>query len=396
MIKIYGYIVWLVATLFVVYAFCLNTAAAVFSEAIKATLHASDLGVSLAAGAFILAFSCLQIPAGYLLDRFNARFVVSAGVLMLAVGNLLIAYSDNFTMFILSNFIEGLGAAFSFVAAAVLISKWFSAKLFPVMFGMTQALSCIFAGIIHYVFTLALKTHTWNNIYLTLSFFGFALFLVTITVIKSPSSSPSRAPISLIKSLMSVLRSRQILLCCLAAGASFGVLLAFAGMWYLPITLYYNVPSLDAVMISGIIFVGIGVGTPLLGWVSNLVKSRVVVLHVTLVTGTMALLLGIYLPHFDSHTLMIIKLVSFLIGFLLSGSMLFYTIVSEIATDANRGVAIGLLNTAVFLSNTIMLFIPYLFITPLSGHFFTYLWILPFIVLISILTLYFIRDTYEQ
>ncbi len=138
--KSYGSIVWFIVTLFVVYSFGLNTAAAVFSESIKTNLHASEIVVSIAAGVFIFSFACMQIPAGYLLDRFNARYVVSAGVLILAIGNLLIAFSSTLLMFTLSNFIEGVGASFAFVAAAVLISQWYNAKLFPVMFGLTQAL----------------------------------------------------------------------------------------------------------------------------------------------------------------------------------------------------------------------------------------------------------------
>lgn len=394
--KLYGSIVWLVATFFVVYSFCLNTAAAVFSAAIKSSLHASDLGVSLAAGAFILGFACMQIPAGYLLDKFNPRFVVSAGVLLLAIGNIAISFSTNLAVFTLSNFIEGLGASFAFIAAAVLISQWFSIKLFPVMFGLTQTLSCILAGVIHYLFTIELTTNSWSTIYRELSIFGFILFLVTIVFIKSPENYKRENSISLKKSLLDVLGNHQILLCCLAAATSFGVLLAYASLWYMPIEVRYGVENLESAVIGGIIFAGIGIGTPLLGWVSNAIKSRIAVIHITLVTGVMALLVGIYSPHFNMSSLVIIKMVSFLIGFLLSGSMLFYTMVSELASDSSRGVAIGVLNTAVFLSNTIMLFIPYLFITNSSKEFFTYLWILPFLIMISILTLYFIKDTYEH
>src|ERR1700733_2504622 len=94
-----GSIVWFVATLYVVYSFCLNTAGAVFSEAIKTTLQTDNLGVSLAFGAFVLGFACMQIPAGYLLDKFNTRFVVSSGIFLLALGNIAISFSNNLTMF---------------------------------------------------------------------------------------------------------------------------------------------------------------------------------------------------------------------------------------------------------------------------------------------------------
>ena len=146
-------------------------------------------------------------------------------------------------------------------------------------------------------------------------------------------------------------------------------------------------------IISGMIFVGLGIGTPVLGWISNLIKSRVMVIHITLCIGGMILLLCLYAPHFDITTLIPIKIVSFLLGFFLSGAMLFYTIVSEISTNKTRGVAISVLNTAVFLFNTLMLFIPYLFITIASKDFFTYLWILPFSIIFSLLLLYFIKDT---
>lgn len=394
--KFYAFLVWFIATLFVVYSFCLNTASAVFSEAIKTSLHASDVGVSVATGAFILGFACMQIPAGYLLDKYNARFVVSSGIFLLAVGNVIISFSDNLILYTLSNFLQGVGASFAFIAAAVLISQWFSGKVFPVLFGLTQTLSCTLAGIIHYYFTVVLATHTWNEIYQGLALFGFILFALALVIVKSPKGYKREASMSLTKSLAIVLNNKQIWLCSIAAATSFGVLLAYAGFWYVQIQAYYSVENLQAVIISGMIFFGIGVGTPLLGWVSNIVKSRVMVIHVTLCIGVMALLLGIYLPHYNIDTLVIIKIVSFLIGFFLSGSMLFYTMVSEFSTNNTRGVAISVLNTAVFLFNTLILFIPYLFITEFSKTFFTYLWVLPFFLMISLLLLYFTKDTYQS
>jgi len=394
--KIYRSLVWFVATLFVVYAFCLNTAAAVFSEAIKLSMHASDFGVSIATGAFILGFASMQIPAGYLLDKFNARFVVSGGIFLLALGNILISLSNNLIIFSFSNLLQGIGASFSFIAAAVLISQWFPEKLFPILFGLTQTLSCISAGLIHYYFTLALKIYTWNSVYQSLAYFGFILLVLALLIVKTPKGYKRSKNLSLAKSLATVLKNKQIILCSLAAATSFGVLLTYASFWYLPIQTFYAVDKLQAVILSGMIFVGIGLGTPVLGWLSNTLKSRTMIIHTTLVLGVMTLLLGLYLPHFSISTLIIIKMVSFLIGFFLSGSMLFYTIVSEISSDSTRGVAISVLNTAVFLFNTLLLFVPYIFVTFVSTQFFTYLWVLPFFAMLSILLIYFVKDSFKR
>ncbi|MCC5014677.1 MULTISPECIES: MFS transporter [unclassified Legionella] len=391
--KYYGYIVWFVVTLFVVYSFCLNTASAVFAESIKASLHTSNLGVSIASGAFILGFACMQIPAGYLLDKWNARLVVSSGVCLLAIGNIIISLAGTLTVYALANFLQGLGAAFAFVAAAVLIARWFAAEKFPILFGFTQTLSCICAAIIHYYFTLALITHSWNDLYYGLAGFGFILLLLTLLLLKSPSGYKQETTLSLKQSLAVVLNNRQILLSAIAAATSFGVLLAYAGLWYLRVQSYYAVDNLQAVIIGGMIFWGTGIGTPLWGYLSNKIKSRVMIIHVTLCVGTMLLLLGLYLPHFNINTLVISKVVSFFIGFFLSGSMLFFTIVSEISTALTRGVAVSVLNTAVFLFNTLLLFIPFLFLTVFSTDFFTYLWVLPFFLLLAILLVYFVKDS---
>lgn len=393
---IYGSIVWLIVTLFVVYSFCLNTAAAVFSEPIKTSLHISAVGVSIAVGAFIIGFALMQIPAGYLLDRYNARFAVSGGVLLLALGNIIISFSNNVILFSIANLIQGIGASFAFIAAGVVISQWFKPKLFPILFGLTQTLSCILAAVIHYIFSVALVNHTWNEIYQILAMGGAILFVLTLILVKSPSNEKKTEMISLKTSLSMVFKNKQIGLCALAATTSFGTLLAYAGFWYLNIQTFYAVQMLDAVVISGMIFVGIGIGTPLLGWISNKFKSRKMIIHVTLCLGVMFLLMCLYLPHYQINTLIIIKIVSFLTGFLLSGSMLFYTVVSEISSDNTRGVALSVTNTGVFLFNTLLMFIPYLFITLNSTLFFTNLWILPFCAIISILLTYFINDSFKE
>lgn len=332
---VYGTIVWIIATLFVIYAFCLNTAGAVFSEAIKTSFHVSDVAVSIAAGAFILGFACMQIPAGYLLDRYNARYILSSGILLLALGNIIISYSANFYVYCFANLLQGMGASFDFIAACVLISQWFSAKMFPI----PQA-------------------------------------------------------VSLKKSLSIVLKNKQTWFCAIAAATSFGVLLAYGGLWYLQVQTYYALATIQAAIIGGMVFLGIGIGTPILGWLSNHVKSRKLILSLTLLLGNMCLLLALYFPHLNINTLIIIKIISFILGFLLSGSMLIYTIVSEMSSNSTRGVAISITNSSVFLFNTAILLIPYLFVTQVSVTFYTHLWVLPFCVMIAILFSYFIKETY--
>lgn len=393
---IHGSFVWFILTLCCIYAFTLNTAAAVFSNAIKTSLHASDVGVSYAAGSFIIGFACMQIPAGYLLDRFNARFIVSGSLLLFALGNIVASFSTNIYMYCFASLMQGMGASFDFIAATILVSQWFPSKMFPILIGLTETLAFITTGFIHYFLSIELEKYTWQQIYQYFFLFGFFLFLVSLLIVKTPADFQFVKNLSLRQSLATVFKNGQIWLCAIAAATSFGVVLSYGGLWYLPIQNFYSVENSDAVLIGSMIFFGMGIGSSIVAWFSNYVKSRKLVLYLSLVLGNMGLLMAIYLPHLLINTYIIIKIETFLTGFILSGSLLFYTVVSEISSNSTRGVAFSLMNIFLYLSYTILLFVPFFFITPASKQFFTYLWVLPFCVMISILLIYFIKESYPK
>ena len=390
-----GYLIWFIVTLFVVYAFFLNTAGAVFSDAFKTSLRLSDMGAALAVGSFVLGFACMQIPAGYLLDRFPIRFVASSGLFILAFGNLILTFSSNLEMFTFSNFVQGLGASFAFIAVGKLIGEWFPPKIFPILFGLTQTISCVLSAIIHYYLVQALQTVTWQTIYLLFAGLGFTLLVFMFLFVTSPRSTKDKKGIAFGKSMSVVLKNKQMWLCSISAATSFGVLAAYGSFWYLQVERYFSVDLSTSLVISGMIFVGIGIGTPFFGWLSNRIGSRKLAIHLSVVPGAIFLLMGLYLPHFNVNFYIPSEFISFCIGFFLSGSMLYYTCVSELAADNTRAVALGLINTLVFIFNTALLFIPQFFITQTSTSYFTYLWVLPVCVLISIFCGYFVKETVD-
>lgn len=391
-----GLLIWLIVTCFVVYAFFLNTAGAVFGGTIKSYLQLSNIGAAFAVGSFILGFACMQIPAGYLLDRFSIKIVACSGLFVLALGNLTLSFASTLPLFALSNFVQGLGASFAFIAVGKLISEWFAPNMFPILFGLTQTLSCILTAFVHYYLVKALETISWQTIYQQLSIFGFVLLILMILFVKSPPGKKKAEKISFVKSLSTVFSNGQNWLCSIAAATSFGALAAYASFWYLNVQKKYLVDISESLVISGMIFVGIGVGTPFLGWLSNKLKSRRLVIHVSLAVGAMFLIMGLYLPHFNLETYIPIKIVSFFIGFFLSGSMLYYTSISEISSNGTRALALGLVNTCVFVFNTLLLFIPQFFVTEASQSYVTSLWVLPVSVLIAILLAYFVKETFPS
>ena len=109
---------------------------------------------------------------------------------------------------------------------------------------------------------------------------------------------------------------------------------------------------------------------------------------------TIFMLAALYLPHFATPTLAIANTISFGIGFFLSGSMLIYTCASEIISGSLRGMAIGLINMFVFVGSTLISSLPYMMVT--SKVYYTKLWVIPMLLIISIALVYFVKETYDS
>ena len=386
-------VIWIILTLFVVYSFSLSTATGVFLPSVRESLGLSDIIATYVLQAFVIAYALMQLPAGYLIDNLRARWVVSIGVCFLAIGALLQSMSSTIGLFVAANFIQGIGGAFSFIAAGALIGQWFPFKQFPIWFGLTQAVSCILTGVIHSIFTDLIEVHSWNAIYRVLAFIGFALAALCFVFVRNPKTyTPVKQ--SFLKPLAAVLKNRQIWLFSAIGLTSFGVMLAYANVWLIEVQKYHAVSMLNSVRVSAYLFAGIGIGTPFLGWLSNVVKTRKGVLHTSLCIGTIFMLAALYLPHFATPTLVIANTVSFGIGFFLSGSMLIYTCAGEIVSGSLRGMAIGLINMFVFVGSTLISSLPYMMVT--SEVYYTKLWVIPVLLIMSIALVYFVKETYDS
>ncbi|MEK6248738.1 MAG: MFS transporter, partial [Planctomycetales bacterium] len=145
---------------------------------------------------------------------------------------------------------------------------------------------------------------------------------------------------------------------------------------------------------SAYLFAGIGLGTPFLGWLSNYAKNRKGVLHISMCIGTVFMLAALYLPHFPTPSLSPAKFVAFGVGFFLSGSMLVYTCAGELLPNSLRGMAIGIINMFVFIGSTLISSLPYVMVT--STEIYTKLWVMPVLLVISIMMIYFVKETYRS
>jgi MFS family permease len=170
-----------------------------------AVLHRSSIGVAgldaqerfgVGAGALavfavvqLLVYAGLQIPVGLLLDRFGSLRLVLAGALVMASGQVLLAFTDGMGGAILARVLVGAGDAMTFISVLRLVPHWFPAKRVPVLTQLTGLMGQ--AGQVLSAVPLAavLAGYGWSTAFLGAA--GAGLF-VTIVALATLRDTPDQ------------------------------------------------------------------------------------------------------------------------------------------------------------------------------------------------------------
>lgn len=88
----------------------------------------------------LLTYAVMQVPAGLLADRFGSRVVIGTGALIMALGQLSLAYSSSLVPAIVARILIGTGDSMTFTSVIKLLPFWFSAARVPMLVQMTSML----------------------------------------------------------------------------------------------------------------------------------------------------------------------------------------------------------------------------------------------------------------
>src|SRR3954452_14658108 len=105
----------------------------------------------------VAVYIAAQVPGGLLVDRWGSRRVLVGGSLMLAAGQLLLAFAPALPVVVLARLLVGAGDGVMFVAVLGLVPRWFVPGRIPLVTQLTgilgqlgQILSAVpFSGLLH-------------------------------------------------------------------------------------------------------------------------------------------------------------------------------------------------------------------------------------------------------
>ncbi len=120
-------------------------------------------------------YAAAQIPVGLTLDRFGPRMVLGTGAIILAAGQIGMAFADTLGLALAARVFIGLGDATAFTAAIRIVPSWFSARRSPLFTQLTGIVGGLGQFISSVPFAFMLANVGWAPSFGGLAIVGFVI-----------------------------------------------------------------------------------------------------------------------------------------------------------------------------------------------------------------------------
>jgi sugar phosphate permease len=326
-------------------------------------------------------------------------------MLIAVLGTVLFAFADSFFMIAISRFLPGIATAFGLIICLKLAALWLPDDKMGLATSLIVSIGMLGAIVAQAPMVVLIELFSWQAALLISAIFGLIIAIILwFNIIDPRNDVKTIKSISINKSLLMSIKEKQNWFCGLFIGllnlpiAIFGA--AFGSIYLMQA---YNYSSVQSGSIVSMLFIGMIIGAPLFGWVSDVIRSKKIPMLFGAAVSLILIMFILYAPIYNN---IISHIMFFLLGLSCSSQLLAYPIVTENNPIEISGVALGLA-TLIIVGGGYGLGIPVvgkildlfgngkiingIFTYSLAGYQRAFI-IIPIGIIISILLLFFIKE----
>ncbi len=349
------------ASLFYCYEFFIRLMPTTMTDELMAFFNMDHGLLGLLGGAFFWGYAPMQIPAGLILDRIGAKKTLAFAMVFCSLGTFLFALTSSFSLACLSRFIIGISASFAYPGTLLLAAKAFKPKFFTSIVGIVQLFGS--TGAIIGVGPVAYAVSHWGW-QATVNFgasVGLALALLFWFATKNLKTqiaphNPEYNAHNEWSRLKNILQNKQSWAVGLFSFTIWGPISVFATFWCVPFLTEQGYSMAQASLLDSCIWIGVALGGPILGAISNIIGKRRIPIAFCSITAICTASTFLYLPHPSVYTL---GIAMFFFGVAASGQAVTFGIVQDMTPLSIQGTAFGFNNMAIVMGGVML--------TPLVG-----------------------------
>lgn len=339
------YMAWFAISLFYFYQYILRVSPGIMIVELREVYKLTADEFSALGAIYLYAYSLLQVPLGFILDRVGIRRLIAFSVLICVLGTLLFAYAHNMWALQMGRFLIGVGSAPAFICALKLVSDHLPLKKQGLFMGATLAIGTIGALLAGKVLVALIDQFGWQNSLVWCA--GLGGFILLFTVACVPSSQKVVISSSdygyLREGLRQIFKQKEILLYSIIAISVYTPLCILADLWGTVFLMEkFTLSRADAAEITLYMYGGLTIGSLLLPWFSvrkGVLKEIILCCAIGLILTLLTLLYGGYLSQGQLSILLI------LLGFFCGAEMICFAGAAQFAPVGHSGLSLGVVNT---------------------------------------------------
>lgn len=367
-------------------------------------IKASSLGIL--TSFYYYAYSVFQIPIGIFLDHWGGARMIRLAILICVFGTLLFSFAQTFYMACLGRILIGAGASGVFLSTISLTRDWLPAHKVAFAVGTTITFGKLGGILSGAPLATLIQAYSWRTSVLLLACFGIILaFIIWTTLHNRTKPHPDHQTIPLRQRMVMIFKNPQIWSIGIYGCLMYVPLSVFTDIWGVSFLMrYYCISKSTASFGVSLLFIGTGIGAPLIALLSDKLRKRKPLMFFSAISSfaVCALLISPYKIPLNACFVLL-----FFVGLFMTGQTLVFTVGAETVSKNISGLTTGFVNTLVMVGG--VLFQPLVgFILDLSWdgrieggvpfyaieNYKMALSLIPICMLCATATLFFIPETY--
>lgn len=347
--RFYPWLIVILSSLLLFYKYVMQISPSVMTHQLMAEFQIEGAGLGNLAAMFFYTYAVTQLFVGVLLDRLSPRYLSSFAVLASAVGTYFFAKADTLTGASVARCFMGVGAAFATVSYMKLTANWFRPEKFALVGGLLATAAMIGAIFGQAPLAWMVSVTGWRASLITIAWLGVAIAALFVFFVRdkpkvqiSPNT-PHETHSIRVKDVIAILRKKETWILTCYSGLAFSPVAVFGGLWGNPfITEAYHFSTTQTANFVSLIFYGLAIGGPVLGFLSDRLNNRRSVMLYSAILSLVTVTLVIYI---NDLPLWILGCLLFLFGFGTGAFMLGFAIGKELNPIKMAATVIALINT---------------------------------------------------
>lgn len=348
--KIQPWLIWSLGAAFFFSEYFARVDPSVIVPQLMTAFHVGAFALGSLSAFFYYPYIAMQLPVGTLVDRYGPHRLLTMAALVCGGACLMFSMAHALWILELSRAIMGFSAAFAFVGTLKLATLWFDPRRLGLLAGLTQGVGMLGAAVGEGFFTFIVAEIGWRNTIAVIAMILIVLAALIGLIVRDKKPTllnrmvPETSQLRIWDGLMILFRNPNSWRVVIYAGLIYAPTGAFAEFWG-PSFLHrvYGINPQWAALAVSIIFIGLAVGGPLVGWISDRMGLRRPILVASAVLSLILISIVLYIPGLPIALLFIVL---FLYGIANMGIALSYAVAGEINPKPVAGMSIAFTNMA--------------------------------------------------